>query len=160
MDHKTEQSASPKLNKEIIILNADDDDGHADLIRKNLFRSGIVNPILHFKNGQEVVNYLFRLGAGPHRNIGDSYVLLLDIRMPQLDGIEVLKLIKSDPELHKLPVVMISTTDDPREVKRCHELGCNNYITKPVEYDDFVDTIRKLGLFLSIVKVPEINGRH
>jgi DNA-binding NarL/FixJ family response regulator len=57
-----------------------------------------------------------------------------------------------------MPVVMITTTDDPREVEKCHELGCNNYITKPIDYDSFVNTIRQLGLFLAVVRVPEINA--
>jgi len=85
-------------------------------------------------------------------------VLLLDIRMPKMDGTEVLEQIKMDVELRKIPVIMLTTTDDPREVEHCHVLGCSNYITKPVEYDSFVDAIRRLGLFLSIVQVPAIYG--
>jgi CheY-like chemotaxis protein len=85
-------------------------------------------------------------------------VLLLDIRMPKVDGIEVLRQVKCDPELKKLPVIMVTTTDDPREIDRCHELGCSNYITKPVEYSQFVETIRRLGLFLLTVEVPTLNG--
>jgi CheY-like chemotaxis protein len=87
-----------------------------------------------------------------------AYVLLLDIRMPKMDGTQVLKKLKEHPELRKMPVVMITTTDDPREVEKCHELGCNNYITKPIDYDSFVNTIRQLGLFLAVVRVPEINA--
>lgn len=146
------------MNQEVIILIAEDDDGHAGLIRKNLSRAGIANPIIHFQDGQEVVDYLFRYGNGPHRVSGDAYVLLLDIRMPKLNGVEVLGLLKSDQELKKIPVMMITTTDDPREVEHCHRLGCNNYITKPVEYESFVQAIRQLGLFLSVVQVPRING--
>jgi CheY-like chemotaxis protein len=147
------------MKQEVIILIAEDDEGHADLIRKNLSRAGITNRIIHFKDGQEVVDFLFCLGHGPHHESGNAYVLLLDIRMPRLDGTEVLEKIKADPELRKIPVIMITTTDDPREVTHCHELGCSNYITKPVEYDSFVDIIRKLGLFLTVVRVPEINGK-
>ena len=147
------------MNQEVIILLAEDDEGHADLIRKNLVRAGITNRIIYFKDGQEVVEYLFRLGDGPHRVTGDAYILLLDIRMPRLEGTEVLVKIKADPELRKIPVVMITTTDDPREVTLCHELGCNSYITKPVAYENFVDVIRKLGLFLTVVKVPTINEK-
>jgi len=148
------------MNKEVIILIAEDDVGHADLIRKNLSRAGIANTIIHFKDGQEVIDFLFRRGDGPHRVSGGAYVLLLDIRMPKMDGTEVLEQIKADPELRKIPVVMITTTDDPREVAHCHKLGCSNYITKPVEYDAFVNTIRQLGLFLMVVQVPLINGIH
>ena len=148
------------MNQEVIILIAEDDDGHAELIRKNLGRAGIANRIIHFKDGQETVDYLFRRGTGPHRTSGEAYVLLLDIRMPKLDGTEVLEQIKADPELRKIPVIMVTTTDDPREVERCHALGCNTYITKPIEYDNFVNAIRQLGLFLTVVQVPKINGVH
>ncbi len=148
------------MNQEVIILIAEDDEGHALLIRKNLSRAGITNRVVHFKDGQEVVNFLFCRGDGPHRRSGDAYVLLLDIRMPKLDGTEVLEQVKADPELRKIPVVMITTTDDPREIERCHQLGCSNYITKPVEYEGFVNAIRQLGLFLAVVQVPRINGIH
>ncbi len=146
------------MNKEVTILIAEDDEGHAGLIRKNLGRAGIVNPILHFSDGSAVINYLLRQGDGPHRESGMAYVLLLDINMPKMDGIEVLKLIKENPELRKLPVIMITTTDDPREVENCHHLGCSSYVAKPLEYEAFVYAIRQLGLFLSVVQVPVIDG--
>ena len=146
------------MKQEVIILVADDDDGHAGLIRKNLSRAGILNEIRRFRDGQEILDFLFQLGPGPHRMENEAYILLLDIRMPKLDGTEVLRRVKSDDGLRKMPVIMITTTDEPREVANCHALGCNNYITKPVEYDDFVNAIRQLGLFLSVVQVPRVNG--
>jgi len=146
------------MRKEAVILIADDDEGHATLIRKNLHRAGLVNEILHFRDGQEVLDFLFRRGDGPHREDGKAYLLLLDIRMPKVDGVEVLRQVKADKELKKLPVIMITTTDDPREVENCHALGCSNYLTKPVDYDKFVAVIRQLGLFLLVVEVPVING--
>jgi CheY-like chemotaxis protein len=79
---------------------------------------------------------------------------VLDINMPRVDGIEVLRQIKSDAKTAKLPVVMLTTTDDPREVAHCYELGCNVYITKPVDYVAFADALQRLGLFLQIVKIP------
>ena len=144
------------MNSEVIILVAEDDEGHAGLIRKNLDRAGIVNEIRHFWNGQEALDFLFARGEGPHREAGRAYILLLDIRMPRVDGTEVLRQVKADAELRKMPVIMITTTDDPREVEHCHTLGCNNYITKPVEYDAFVQAVRQLGLFLSVVQVPAV----
>ncbi|HBJ88071.1 MAG TPA: hypothetical protein DDZ88_30285 [Verrucomicrobiales bacterium] len=78
--------------------------------------------------------------------------------MPKVDGIEVLRRLKSDPQLRKLPVIMLTTTDDPREIQRCHLLGCNSYIVKPVDYDKFAEAIKQLGMFVSLVQVPEING--
>ncbi len=146
------------MNHEVIILIAEDDDGHADLIRKNLSRAGIVNPILRFRDGQAVSDYLFLEGGEPGREPGKSYVLLLDIRMPKMDGTEVLKRIKEDRDLRMMPVIMITTTDDPREVEYCHSLGCSSYITKPVEYEAFVNAIRQLGLFLLVVQVPSLEG--
>lgn len=146
------------MNQEVVILIAEDDEGHAGLIRKNLFRAGIANRLLHFKDGQEVMDFLLRKGDGPQRQSGVPYVLLLDIRMPRLDGVEVLAQVKTDPELCKLPVIMITTTDDPREVTQCHALGCSNYITKPLDYESFVRAIRQLGLFLAVIQVPKING--
>ena len=86
------------------------------------------------------------------------YLVLLDIRMPKVDGIEVLRRIKEDQELRKLPVIMLTTTDDMREVQRCHELGCNVYIQKPVDYDRFAEAIRRLGLFITLLLVPPVNG--
>ena len=146
------------MNNEVVILVAEDDDGHAGLIRRNLARAGISNEVRHFPDGQAAVDFLFRRGDGPHRETGRAYVLLLDIRMPKLDGLEVLRQVKADRELRKMPVIMITTTDDPREVEHCHALGCSNYITKPVEYEAFVNAIRQLGLFLTVVQVPAVNG--
>lgn len=145
------------MNQEIVILIADDDEGHAALIRKNLQRSGIANHIVHFKDGQEVLDFLFKRGERKRESM-TPYVLLLDIRMPKVSGVEVLEEIKAHKELCKIPVIMITTTDDPREVEKCHALGCSNYITKPIAYDAFVNAIRQLGLFLTVVQVPRVNG--
>ena len=146
------------MEKEVIILIAEDDDGHATLIQRNLKRAGIVNEIVRFKDGQEVLDYLYQKGEGPKREESKA-LLLLDIRMPKIDGVEVLKRVKADEELKKMPVMMITTTDDPREIENCHKLGCNNYVTKPIDYEKFVSAVRQLGLFLLIVHVPKINGK-
>ncbi len=146
------------MNQAVVILIAEDDEGHAGLIRKNLARAGIANEVLHFKDGQEILDYLLRTGSGQKRASDTAYVLLLDIRMPKLDGVEVLERIKADSELRKMPVIMITTTDDPREVDRCHALGCSSYIAKPIDYEGFVNAIRQLGLFLMVVQIPKVNG--
>jgi CheY-like chemotaxis protein len=147
------------MTKEVVILIADDDPGHTRLIEKNLQRAGLRNSILRFENGQDILDFLLCRGEGPKRASDTSYMLLLDIRMPKVDGVEVLRQLKADPELRTLPVSMLTTTDDPREVARCHQLGCNNYIVKPVGYEKFADAIQQLGLFISLVQVPEINSR-
>lgn len=144
---------------EIIILIAEDDAGHARLIQKNLARGGLNNGIIRFENGQAILDFLFRRGPEPHRLDDVPYLILLDIRMPQVDGIEVLRQVKADPELRRIPVIMLTTTDDPREVGRCHDIGCSSYIVKPVDYDKFAEAITSLGLYISLVQVPEISGK-
>ena len=146
------------MKKEVIILIAEDDDGHATLIDRNLRRAGLLNEIIRFKDGQETLDFLFEKGSGPHRKHETGYLLLLDIRMPKVDGIEVLRRVKADKGLKRLPIIMITTTDDPREIDKCHELGCSNYVTKPIEYEKFIEAVRQLGLFLLVVEVPTING--
>jgi CheY-like chemotaxis protein len=144
------------MKKEVVILVAEDDEGHATLIKKNLKRAGLLNEIRHFKDGQEILDFLLGKNNNDKRQKDTGYLLLLDIRMPKVDGEEVLQKIKEHKELHKLPVIMVTTTDDPREVEKCHLLGCNNYVTKPIDYDKFVDAIRQLGLFLLVVEIPKI----
>lgn len=146
------------MTKEMVILIADDDAGHARLIEKNLERAGLHNRILRFENGQDTLDFLFGRRPEPRFKSDVPYLLLLDIRMPKVDGVEVLRQVKADKELRKLPVLMLTTTDDPREVARCHELGCSSYIVKPVDYDKFSEAIKNLGLFVSLVQVPQING--
>jgi CheY-like chemotaxis protein len=135
------------------ILIVDDDEGHAILIRENLEAAGLRNPIRHFRDGQAVLDFF---AQRPHT--GESFLVLLDIRMPKVDGIEVLRRLKADAELNKLPVIMLTTTDDLREVERCYELGCNVYIQKPVDYERFAEAIRRLGLFMSLVLVPSMSS--
>ncbi len=144
------------MTKEVVILIADDDAGHARLIEKNLTRAGLHNRIQRFQNGQEALDFFFAPAGATPPDLNASYLLLLDIRMPKVDGIEVLRRIKSDARLRKLPVIMLTTTDDPREVERCHDLGCNNYLVKPVDYDRFGEAIKNLGLFIALVEAPTI----
>lgn len=143
------------MEKEMVILITEDDPGHALLIKRNLQRAGIGNEIMHFSDGKEVLDFLFTKRDDKHKE--SHYLLLLDIRMPKVDGVEVLRQIKQDTELCKIPIIMITTTDDPLEVEKCYQLGCNIYITKPVDYDKFVDAIKRLGLFIMVVEIPKIN---
>jgi CheY-like chemotaxis protein len=139
----------------VIILLVEDDPGHALLIEKNLRRASIANDIIVLDNGQKAVDFLFKEGPYQEDHHPMPPLILLDLNLPVLDGFQVLKIIKNDDRTKKVPVIVLTTTDNPQEVSRCYELGCNVYITKPVEYDKFSDAIRTLGLFLSIVKVPE-----
>lgn len=143
---------------EVTILIAEDDDGHAELIREHLGDAGISNPLIRFTNGQEVWDFLACGGPGPCREDQQAYLLLLDIRMPKMDGVEVLKRIKADPALRAMPVIMLTTTNDPREVQQCYELGCNCYVTKPVLYQNFAEALKRLGLFISIIQVTPLSN--
>src|SRR6516225_21048 len=102
------------MTKEVVILIADDDAGHIRLIEKNLSRAGLHNSIQKFEDGQQVLDFFFGKGTGPRRKRDASYLLLLDIRMPKVDGIEVLRQLKEDKALRRIPVIMLTTTDDPR----------------------------------------------
>ena len=142
------------VKNELVILMAEDDDGHAFLVRQNLQDAGIVNRIVHVKDGQEALDYVRSAGTYTGRAPGGPLLLLLDINMPRVDGVEVLRQLKANPGTAQIPVIMLTTTDDPREVRRCYDLGCSSYVTKPVEYEKFVEAVRRLGLFLTIVEVP------
>lgn len=151
-------TVDPKKN-EVIILLAEDDDGHADLIMESLKEAGVNNRFIRFGDGEEVLEFFFAKDNHLSRyQRGQAYLMLLDIRMPRIDGVQVLERIKGTPHLRNMPVIMLTTTDDPREVERCHQLGCNSYITKPVVFTSFVETLRRLGLFLLVIQVPKIKN--
>jgi CheY-like chemotaxis protein len=138
----------------LVILLAEDDDGHASLIQRNLKRAGISNHLVRVADGQEALDYLRCEGIYRGRQRHGPLLLVLDINMPRIDGIEVLRQVKGDPVLAKVPVFVLTTTDDPREIERCYQYGCSVYITKPVEYDAFCEALQRLGLFLQIVRIP------
>ncbi len=141
------------------ILIAEDDDGHAFLVEDNLRHAGVNTTFLRFADGQDILDFLMGKTTAPKFEPGRRYLLLLDIRMPKVEGIEVLRRIKLHPELRKIPVVMLTTTEDPRAVARCHDLGCNIYIQKPVSWDSFAAAINHLGKFLCLLQVPAIEHR-
>jgi CheY-like chemotaxis protein len=132
--------------EEVTILLVEDDPGHARLVEKNLRRASVNNPIMTFNDGQKIVNYL-RNGAVA----STPFLILLDLNLPVLDGYRVLEQIKGNPNTRHIPVVVLTTTDDPREVARSYELGCNAYIHKPVDYAKIAEVLGKIGLFFTIV---------
>ena len=138
-----------KTIKELTIIIAEDDDGHAELIQEGLKESGICNPLIRFANGEDTWNFIAENGG----RASNSFLLLLDINMPRMDGIEVLRRMKADEHLKHIPIMMLTTTDDPREVEMCYRLGCNMYITKPIQFEKFAETLRRMGLFIQIVKI-------
>src|SRR4051794_10547040 len=143
------------LKEKLLIVMAEDDEGHARLIQRNLRRAGIQNEIQHVKDGQEALDFIRCRDRYTGRDRHQPLLILLDINMPRLDSVEVLRQLKADPATAKIPVIILTTTDDPREVARCYALNCNVYVTKPVDYEPFVDAIQKLGFFLQIVQAPE-----
>lgn len=142
-----------KNQKDIIILIAEDDDGHAELIIEGLKETGLKNEIIRFSDGLELWDYLHLQCREEMLENNQEFLILLDINMPRMDGITVLEKIKNDICLKDIPVMMLTTTDDPREVERCYQLGCNVYITKPIEFIKFAEILQRLGLFLQIIKI-------
>ena len=140
--------------QEVTILLVEDDPGHARLIEKNLRRSNITNEVVIASDGQQALDYLFGEGEYAGSEHALPLLVLLDLNMPMLDGYQVLERIKADDRTKRIPVVILTTTDDAREVSRCYDLGCNVYVTKPVDYGQLSDAISKLGLFLSVVTIP------
>ena len=139
---------------EVTILLVEDDPGHARLIEKNLRRSGVMNPVVKAADGQQALDYLLGNGEYAGGTRASPLLVLLDLNLPVLDGYQVLQRMKADSHTKSIPVVILTTTDDHQEVRRCYDLGCNVYVTKPVAYDQFSEAIRKLGLLLSIVTIP------
>ena len=148
------------MKKDAVILIAEDDRGHFELVKRNLWLNYVNNEILHFKDGQDILDFLYQTGSGPKREDDESYILLLDIRMPKVDGREVLKQIKEDPQLRKIPVIMLTTTAEAQEINQCYEMGCSFYMVKPVNYNKFMEAVESLGAFLSLdgVHVSPVNS--
>ncbi|KQT54167.1 hypothetical protein ASG43_00605 [Aureimonas sp. Leaf454] len=136
------------------IVMIEDDEGHARLIEKNIRRAGVTNAIRHFTDGTSAMDYLFNAPEGPAKN-GPALVLL-DLNLPDMSGTDILARMKSEGPLKRTPVVVLTTTDDKVEIQRCYDLGANVYITKPVNYESFAQAIRQLGLFLSVIQVPDV----
>ncbi len=137
------------------ILLVEDDPGHAHLVKKNLLRGGVNNNIIVLDDGRKAVDYLLKQGAYATDDHPLPSFILLDLNLPVLSGNQVLDIIKNDERTKNIPVVVLTTTDNPQEIARCYSLGCNLYITKPIEYSRFSNVIQRLSMFLSIVKVSE-----
>jgi CheY-like chemotaxis protein len=144
------------MNPDTTVLIAEDDDGHAALIEKNLRRAGMEKPCFRLRDGQEILDYFLGPDSLQQGKTAHGYLLILDINLPRINGIEVLRRMKEHEVLKRVPVLMLSTTDNPLEVEACHSLGCNFYLTKPIEAETFAQAIIRLGSFLDIVSVPTI----
>ena len=140
------------MSNPVKIVMVEDDHGHAKLIEKNIRRANISNDIIHFDHGQPALDYLF----SEEVRANGPMLILLDLNLPDMSGTDILAEVKSDERLKRAPVVVLTTTDDKIEIQRCYDLGCNVYITKPVDYESFGGAIRQLGLFLSVMQAPDI----
>ena len=146
------------MGNPVKIVMIEDDEGHARLIERNIRRSGVNNEIMPFTNGTDAVSYLFGADGTANQHKGQALLILLDLNLPDMTGIDILRRVKDNATLKSAPVVVLTTTDDAQEIKRCYELGCNVYITKPVNYENFANAIRQLGLFFSVIQVPPVKA--
>ena len=139
----------------VTIIMIEDDGGHARLIEKNVRAAGITNGITAFTDGASALRHLLGPDESGRISAGLALLILLDLNLPDMDGVDILRRLKENVHLKRTPVVILTTTDDEREVRRCYDLGCNVYITKPVDYARFATAVRQLGLFFSVIQVPE-----
>lgn len=141
--------------KPVTIIMVEDDQGHARLIEKNIRRAGVNNELIAFVNGASALEYLLGSDGSGEISSRRQLLVLLDLNLPDMAGVDVLTSIKNNVHLKRTPVVVLTTTDDSREIQNCYDLGANVYITKPVNYEGFSNAIRQLGLFFSVIQVPE-----
>ncbi|MEO8392021.1 MAG: response regulator [Chloroflexota bacterium] len=142
------------LSDQITILLVEDDEGHALLVEMNLREAGLDNPIDRVGDGQAALDYV---GQRVDMEQPRPLLVLLDLNLPVVDGYGVLRQLKSNPKTHRIPIIVLTSTEDSREIERCYELGCNVFLTKPVEYSAFVTAVKQLGLFLSVIQLPSTN---
>ncbi len=139
----------------VCIVMIEDDEGHARLIERNIRRAGVNNEIVPFRDGTSALEYLLGPDGSGEVSARRHLLVLLDLNLPDMTGIDILERVKANPHTRRSPVVVLTTTDDAREIQRCYDLGANVYITKPVNYEGFSNAIRQLGLFFSVMQVPE-----
>ena len=139
----------------VSIVMIEDDEGHARLIERNIRRAGVNNAIVPFRDGGSALVYLLGPDGTGEASAGRPLLILLDLNLPDMTGIDILEKVKANPHTRRSPGVGLTTTDDSQEIQRCYDLGANVYITKPVNYEGFANAIRQLGLFFSVMQVPE-----
>ncbi len=141
-----------KLFKRILLV--DDDSKDIELTMSALKVSNLVNDIQVARDGVEALDYLYHRGKFTQETDGNPIVILLDLKMPKLDGVQVLKQIKSDDNLKSIPVVILTSSRESKDLEICYELGANGYVVKPVKFADFVETVREIGVFWGLINEP------
>lgn len=134
------------------ILLIEDNPNDAELTMRALKKSNITNHILHLKDGEEAINYLFSESGINHNAI--PKVILLDLKLPKVDGIQILKRLKSDDRTKLIPVVVLTSSQEERDIVESYKLGVNSYVTKPVEFEQFISAVSKLGLYWLLLNQP------
>ena len=138
--------------KDVEILFAEDNADDATLTIRGLKKSGLTNKIYHVKDGAEALDFIYCRGEYADRNLNDHpKMILLDLKMPKVSGIEVLKKIKTDPDFNSIPVVILTSSKEDPDIKKCYALGANSYIVKPVESDNFFNALKELGYYWMIL---------
>jgi CheY-like chemotaxis protein len=136
------------------VLIAEDDEGHATLMQRNLRRGGLLAEFVHLHDGQELIDYMYRREAWAHRHLHGQLAMLLDLNMPRLSGFDVLQRLKTDRTFARIPIFVLTTTDDPAEIDRCYGLGAAACLIKPVDYGAFGAMVQRLAEFLMTVELP------
>ena len=136
------------------ILLAEDDLKDVELTVNALSEHNLANDILVVRDGTETLDYLYRRGAFAQEPDGNPIVILLDLKMPKMDGIQVLKQIKSDKNLQTIPVVVLTSSRESQDLQICYQLGANAYVVKPVKFSDFIEAVRQIGVFWALINEP------
>ena len=136
------------------ILLVDDSADDLTLILRSLKKSNITNPVLVANDGVEALDYLFGTGARAEAGPLQPSVVLLDMKMPRLDGLDVLERIRSDPATRRTPVVILTSSNEEQDVLRSYDLGANSYVRKPIDFNEFAEAIAKLGLYWVLLNEP------
>jgi two-component system response regulator len=140
------------MKEGIEILLVEDSASDAEMTIKALKKNNLANKLLHLKDGAAALDFIFGEGEFINRNVEDKpRVILLDLKMPKVNGLEVLERIRADVRTRAIPIVMLTSSKEDPDIKRCYELGVNSYVIKPVEFDEFQKAISNLGLFWMIV---------
>ncbi|MDZ8070393.1 MAG: response regulator [Nostoc sp. DedQUE08] len=140
------------------ILLIEDSANDAELILAALSENHLANEVVVVRDGEEALDYLYRRGLFRLRMEGYPVVVLLDLKLPKVDGLEVLAQLKSDPVMRVIPVVVLTSSREEPDLVRCYELGVNAYIVKPVDYRDFADSIKGVGLFWAVINQPPVGA--
>ncbi len=138
------------------ILLAEDNPKDAELILLALQQSNLLNDVVRVKNGAEALDYLYKRGEFSGRNDDNPIVALIDLKMPKVDGLQVIRQIKSDENLRTIPTVVLTSSREEQDLIEGYKLGINAYVVKPVEYEKFADTVKNVGVFWALINEPPI----